>query len=98
MRAELFAPAGFVASFDCPPFKVPPEIMMWGNRTFKLAGEQVHLPDCNSVTKQMLDKAQEAPCSCDGAHAYDEVKGVWTLADMHQIEAPRSAPVTRKPR
>lgn len=95
MRAELFATTGFVASFDCPPFKVPPGAVVWGARTFVRNGEAVHLPNCNSITKQVLDKDQVATCSCDPAYAYDETAS-WTLADMHRIEAGRGEPITRK--
>lgn len=94
MRAELFSPAGFVASFDCPPFKAPPTAVQWGGRVFSLAAGPVHLPNCNTITKQVLDKDQVSGCSCEPAYAYDEMK-VWALADMHQIETPRAAPITR---
>ncbi len=97
MRAELFDKAGtFVASYDCPPFKLPPDVMLMGERAFMIAaGDATHLPNCNSITKQVLDKDQVAGCSCDPAYAYDEAV-TWKLADMHKIEAVRSAPITRK--
>ncbi len=97
MRAELFAPAGFVASFDMPPFKVPPGAVQWGSRTFARAGEVVHLSNCSFLNQVTASQPpMPAHCNCDGAYAYDEVT-VWHLADMHQIEAARAAPITRKP-
>jgi hypothetical protein len=96
MRAELFtAIGGFVASFDLPPYKEPPPGLQWGDRTFNLAGECVHLSNCGIHTQMLTTPPQAGNCTCGGAYAYSETV-VYVVMDMHRIEKGRENPITRK--
>jgi hypothetical protein len=98
MRAELFATDAansFVAAFDMPPFKAPPQIVVWGARTFSRSGGIVHTTDC----KLRADAEEPAPdkCTCDGGAIDYQEAFAFTVSDMHQIEKGRDRPITRKP-
>lgn len=99
MRAELWTAAGgYVAGFDLPPFKVVPDVVLWGDSVFALHAtgfadsEGVHLNDCRNKAAEKQDPP--LTCTCGGAFAFTEVFTV-AVQDMQRIEKGRDKPITK---